>query len=307
MKHVFIIDSESFYGQRWRMDGLLESIRRRFADTQDGCFAVEFSRFPRDAIGIVQKHIDKTDNLRVHAVGGDAVLSDCLNAIAGRPNAELAPVPYGKTNRFIISFGEQNAETFKNIEYATNANIIPTDVIVSGSIYALTACAIGFAPAVEIKTMQGENGGAFATDIKRFFVALCLACRKNTASRHYRIEIDGIDYSGIYEFVLIVNAPYFKQDGEPVPGVSCTDGFMEVLLFRPAGIFNALTNFAKYHNGKLPSGYECVTARKAEISCGQPMHVQMDSEYFSDTQMTFKVAPQFAKIAAPSGARYRES
>jgi len=317
MKHVFLIDPSAFSGQQWRMDGLLDTIGQHFRTQEKPDFTTVVSKFPREALGIIQRQADEAEGgpVRVYAIGGDAILFDCLNGIVGLPNMELAAVPYGAAgNTFIRSFGEGKAELFKSIPAVAAAPSIPTDIIEVGNTHALSGCAVGFSAAVVIKMRNMESGrrrsrgaGRIAAKLRRLLAGASFAFDKSIVARQYRILIDGKDYSGAYSQVSIVNAPHFGGAKAPLAGAAPDDGLLDVVLFKSATMLATIGSFRKYARGKLPSNCARVKAKRVEMHSDKPMWIQTDSEYLMDTSIAFEVAPGAAQIVAVDGLSYRGS
>ena len=312
MKHVFLIDPDAFLGQQWRMDGLLDMLGQHFRTQEKPDFTTVVSKFPREALGIVQRQASEADGdtVRVYAVGGDGVLFDCLNAIVGLPNTELAVIPYGNSSTFLRSFGDGKAEAFKNIASITSAPVIPTDVIEVGNTHAILGCAVGYYPAVVIN--MRELGSAkptkrlsrFAAGLRRFFTGLFLIFDKGVVAQYYKITIDDKDYSGAYSMVSVVNGPFFGRKKTALADARIDDGFLDVVLFKASSLLATLHNFRTYPSGRLPTGCVRVQAKKVEMQSDKPMYIQTDSEYLMDTNITFEVLPGAVRVVAVDGLTY---
>jgi len=313
MKHIFIIDPKTFHGQQWKMDGLFDSIGQYFRTQEKPDFSTSVVKYPREAIGLIQKQLDKTNDtelVRVYAIGGDSILYDCLNGIAGLPDMELAIVPHGAANSFIRSFGEGTAELFNDIQSITTAPVIPTDMIAVGNNYAINGCTVGFIPAVAVKmrdiNAKFEKGlSRFSTGFWSFLINLTSIFNKHIVTRHYKITIDGNDYSGNYSLVTIVNGPYFGQKKNALKEVMPNDGFLDVVLIKSAGTLATLRAFRKYSRGKLTSQCVRMQAQHIEIQSDAPMWIQTDNEYLLDTSITFKIIPEAVQVVAVNNLTYQ--
>jgi len=118
MKHVFVFDPKAFYNQQWKMDNILDGIGQFFRTQESPDFSIQFSRYRRNAIGIIQEEAEKAKSgsvIRVYAVGGEEILFDCLNGVAHFHNTQLASIPFGESNDFIKIFGEDKIESFRDI------------------------------------------------------------------------------------------------------------------------------------------------------------------------------------------------
>jgi len=317
MKHVFVFDPKSFHGQQWRMDGLIDTIGQHFRTQERPNFSILFSHYPRDAIGLIQKQIDEAEEdevVRVYAIGGDDILFDCLNGIAGLPNMELAVAPYGNTNSFIRSFGDGKAEVFKDISSLATAETVSTDMIAVGNNCAINGCSVGLIPAVAMKMKELEE--KFEKGLNRFSIGfwaslfnLTSLFNKDIIAHRYTITVDDNDYSGNYSLINIVNAPYYGRNKAALAGALLADGLLDVLLFKSAAPLSTSASLKKYSRGKkkLPSNCVRVQAKKIDIKSDKPMWIQTDSEFLLDTNITFEVIPGAVQVVAVNNLVYQGS
>jgi len=313
MKHVYIIDPKLFREQQWKMDGLIDSIGQYFRTQEKPNFSTLVEKFPREAIGLIQRQVDEAEEdetVRVYAIGGDDILFDCLNGIVGLPNMELATVPYGTVNSFIRSFGEGKAELFRNIPALAEAPVIPTDMIKAGYNYAINGCTVGLTPAVAIKmrdvSAKFEKGlNRFSAALWHFLINFVSLFDKDIIARRYTVTIDDNDYSGNYSLINIINGPCFGRKKNALPEAMPDDGFLDVVLFKPADVLSTLASFAKYARGKIPSNCVRVQARKVAIQSDNPMWIQTDSEYLMDTSINFELVPEAVQMVAVDNLAYQ--
>jgi diacylglycerol kinase family enzyme len=316
MKHVFIIDPKPFYGQQWKLDGLLDSLGQFFRTQDRPNFSTLVSKYPREAIGLVQKQIEEADDewetVRVYAVGGDEILFDCLNAVAGLTNVELAVMPFGITNDFIRVFGEGSIELFKDIpSLVASTTTIPTDMISVGYSYAINGCTVGFTPSVSAKlkelTARLEKGfGRFTLGFQSFIGKLTSVFDKTIIAHQYKILIDDADYSGTYSQISIVNAPYFGRAKTGVTGAVPDDGLLDVSLFKAVRPLSLLRSLGKYSRGKIPSNCISVRAKKIMIKSDNPIWTQTDSELLLDTSINFEIVPGAVQIVSVNNLTYQK-
>jgi diacylglycerol kinase family enzyme len=314
MKHVFIVDPKAFREQQWRMDGLLDSIGQYFRTQEKSDFPSLFSHYPRDAIKLIQKQVDEAEpfeTVRVYAIGGDDILFDCLNGIAGLPSMELAIAPYGDTNNFIRAFGEKKGDLFKDIVSLITADTIPTDMIEVGNMYAINGCSVGLNPARAIKLRDlraklSTGISRYAIGFRFFLYRLTSLFNREIITHHYTITIDDQDYSGNYSQINIVNAPYFDRHKTALAGALPDDGMLDVVLFKSVGPLLTSMSISKYLRGrKLPSNCVRVQARKIEIKSEKPIYIQTDTEFLLDTSITFEVVPGTVQVVAVNNLAYQ--
>jgi diacylglycerol kinase family enzyme len=313
MKHVFVVDPKVFINQQWKMDGLVDSIGQYFRTQEKPNFSILFSHYPRDAIGLIQKQVAEAEDfetVRVYAMGGDDILFDCLNGIAGLPNMELAIAPFGNTNSFIRAFGEGKAELFKMIDSLAESGTIPTDMIEVGNNCVINGCSIGSNSAkamkkTEIKEKMGQGISRFFMGFWFFINNISSMFDKEIIAHHYNITIDDVDYSGNYSQILVVNSPYFGRNKTALKGAALDDGLLDVVLFKSVGPFKTSRSIKRYFRGKLPSNCILIQAKKVYLKSDTPMWIKTDSEFLRDTSMTFAVVPGAVQVVAVNNLTYQ--
>ena len=314
MKHVFIVDPKAFGDQQWRMDVLLDGIGQYFRTQEKPDFSTLFSHYPRDAIKLIQKQVDEVEpfeTVRVYAIGGDDLVFDCLNGIAGLPSMELAIAPYGSTNSFIRAFGDKKGDQFKDIAALVTADTIPTDMIEVGNMFAINGCAVGLTPARAIKLRDlraklSTGISRYAVGFRFFMYKLTSLFNKEIIAHNYTITIDGEDHSGNYSQINIVNAPYFDRHKNALAGALPDDGMLDVILFKSVSPLSTSMAISRYLRGRrLPSKCVRVQARKIEIKSEKPIYIQTDTEFLLDTSITFEVVPGTVQVVAVNNLAYQ--
>jgi diacylglycerol kinase family enzyme len=293
MKHVFVFDPKAFRSQQWKMDNILDNIGQFFRTQDKPDFSIQFSRYRRNAIGIIQSEIEKmeSDNIvRVYAIGGEEIFFDCLNGVAHFPNAQLAAVPYGETSDFLNIFGKENFESFKDIPLLVESNTLPTDVIKWGVNYALNSCYIGMNTTItqNLKNLKANmNKGIFIvfSKLSSFISYILTSFDKKIVARKYTIEVDDVDYSGHYSLIHVANGSYYagKRTGaDAVPD----DGLFNITLIKSSYALKTMLSLARYSRGKKPRNGIYLKAKKITVQSDNQMWIQMDNEFIQDTKIS---------------------
>jgi len=317
MKHVFVFDPKSFHEHQWKMDIILDSIGQYFRAQENPDFSIQLSRYPREAIELIQSQVDKAeegDTVRVYAIGGEEILFDCLNGIAGLPNMELAVMPYGEMSDFLRIFGEENAELFMDIPTLVKSAAIPTDMIDAGYNYAFNTCFVGFISTATIKTreiikMMGKGMSSFLplnklmTSLSELFAAI----DKQISARYYKITIDDKEYSGNYSFINIANGPFYSGKKTVAAQAIPDDGFLEVALIKSASPLKTIGSVKKYIRGTTPSNCILMKAKKITVQSDEPMWIQLDCEFMQNTNITFEVIPGAVQFVTVNNLTYPKS
>jgi diacylglycerol kinase family enzyme len=312
MKHVFIFDPKAFYDKQWKMDGIVDHIGQFFRTQEKPDFSIQFSRYRRDAIVIIQDEVEKAkegDIVRIYAVGGEEILFDCVNAIVHFSNTELAVVPHGESSDFLHIFGTGKLEMFRDIPSLVKASAIPTDIIKWGVNYALNSCYIGLnsATAARLGELRSNlNKGSFIvfSKLSSFLNYIITAFDKQITSQEYKINIDGMDYSGHYSLVHIANSPFYAGKMTGASTATPNDGRLDVSLIKSAGAFRTMFSMRRYSSGKQPMNSVFVRAEKISIRSEKLMWIQLDNEYVRDTSIDLSVVPQAIQMVAVDNLSY---
>jgi diacylglycerol kinase family enzyme len=317
MKHIFVFDPKSFNTQIWQMDAIYKDIEEYFEKQENPDYSIVISKFRRDSIALIQKHMDEAedgDTVRVYAIGGEEIFFDCLNSIAGLSNTELADMPFGNTNDFLRIFGDETLELFHDLQSLIQAPTIPTDIINAGNLYAINACIIGFNSAVPIKEKElrkkfGANtdGFSFFNKAVAFLGNLFTALDKRIIAQHYNLIIDDKDYSGNYCLINIANGPFYGGKNITVTGAMPNDGLLEVALFKSVGPLLSLWSMRRYSHGEVPSNCILLQAKKIILQSDELVWIQLDGEFLQDTKFTFEVIPKAIQIVVVNNMAYPKS
>ncbi|MDR1961574.1 MAG: hypothetical protein LBQ16_04760 [Gracilibacteraceae bacterium] len=316
-RHLFVVNPRSF-----RYDGgtdvIAAEIESFFKSTPDADYRVHISRYPRDAIGVIQKYFDEAPPetvIRVYAVGGDGILFDCLNGVVGLPNAELAAVPCGGAHDFIRSFGEKKQEVFRDIGRQITAGTLKTDVMRCGGNYAMNLCLVGLEAAGAMQSIRASQATErhLRSAFRWFMPAVCLfsslsvLLNKKARMQRYEITIDGEIFHGRYGGLNIANGPGYCGDKSALPAAAPDDGILDVLFYKCPGVPEALRKLPDYLNGRYRKHPDLITyrsGREISVRSDSPLCVNLDGEVFFDTVLDVNIVPGGVNFVAPDGLRY---
>ena len=331
MKHLFVVNPKSFLKES-DMTDVINNIKDYFNSNSDEEYSVHISRYPRDAVRIVKKYIQKTDELvRVYAVGGDGILYDCLNGMAQFSGTQLAAIPYGISHDFCRVFGEGKEKIFRDIKLQTEAKTLPTDIIYLGHKYALSFCIVGLEAYAYYRYMELRKKLPFSS--RKLFKTMILfglflaMFDKKVYSHYYEITIDGQNYNGEYMSLNISNGGYFVSDMAPAPMAHPGDGMLDVLLIKNVSRRSMLYAAGAYTKGKYFTFEEENEDRRQEQNIGHvnkeyekyishvrckeiiirsesSMHIRIDGEMHYDNYIHINVIPNAIEFAAPGGLSY---
>jgi diacylglycerol kinase family enzyme len=303
------------------MEAVIADIRRYFQSRMIDDPVIHISRFPRDAIAVIRSYfteLNSSETVRVYAVGGDGILFDCLNGVVGLPNAELAIVPYGRTNDVVRAFGENKNDLFRDISLQVTSPTIPTDIIYCGSVYALNFCTVGvesdaIMKALEFNKVLESRKGIFRWlndalyHILYYVGGIQAAFNKPVISQHYTLTIDGEQLAGQYCSINIANGPCYGGDKNAVITAVPDDGLLDALFFKSTKSLKILNEMVPYTMGRYANylgDFIWKRVRKVAIHSDAPLYIDLDGEVFFDTNITVEVMPAAVKIVAVKGLKY---
>ncbi|MCL2210592.1 MAG: hypothetical protein FWB95_01575 [Treponema sp.] len=312
MKHVFVFDPKAFYSQQWKMDNILDNIGQFFRTQEAPDFSIQFSRYRRNAITIINDEAEKArseDIIRIYAIGGEEILFDCLNGVAHFPNMQLAAVPHGESYDFTRIFGDKHIEHFRDIPTLVQAPALPTDAIRWGVNYALNSCYIGMNSAIakNIKDLKSTlNKGSFIvfSKISSFINLIITAFDRKIAAREYTITIDDKDYSGNYCLIHVANGPYYAGKKTGVHDATPDDGILDIALIKASHPLKTLNSMRRYSKGKRPKNCVFVQGKKITVHSADQMWIQLDNEYIQDTDITLNVVNHAIQMVAVNDLTY---
>jgi len=312
MKHVFVFDPKAFFGQQWKMDGILDHIGQFFRTQDKPDFTIHMSRYRRNAIGIIGEEAEKAkpgDVMRIYAVGGEEILFDCVNAAAHFPNMQVAAVPHGESNDFLNIFGEGKEESFRDIPSLVMAEALDTDLIRWGVNYTLNSCYIGLKSAMAakiraLKSSMGKGGFYLFSKFSNFFNYIFMAYDKELTSQNYVITVDDVDYSGKYSLIHVANGPYYAGKKTGLFDATPNDGLLDIALIRSGGALKTLFSLRKYSRGKRPRNGVYLQGKKVTIQSDKKMWIQLDNECIQNTDINLAVVHNATQIVAVDNLSY---
>jgi len=316
MKHVFVFDPKSFYNHQWKMDNIIDTIGQFFRTQDKPDFSIQFSRYRRNAIGIINDEAEKAkpgDIVRIYAIGGEEILFDCLNGVAHFPNMQLAVVPHGDTNNFLRIFqktkNDDRLEVFKDIPTLVSCESIPTDAIRWGINYALNSCYIGVNSTVskrikDLKSSLNKSSFMLFSKISTFINYFLTMFDRQLTAREYRISIDEADYSGHYSLIHVANNPYYNEKMTGLKNATPDDGILNIALIKTSIPIIASSDIRRYSKGKRPKNCIFLQGKKISVQSNNQMWIQMDNEFIQDTSISLSIVHHAIQMVVPNDYSY---
>jgi len=313
MKHVFVFDPKAFYNEQWKMDNILDNIGQFFRTQESPDFSIQFSRFRRNAMSIIQDEVEKSQSadgvIRVYAIGGEEILFDCINAVALYPNMQIAAVPYGESYDFLKIFGENNIDLFRDIPALVQGEVISTDAIRWGINYSLNSCYIGMNSVIskrikDLKSSMNKTSFILFSKLSAYLSRVFSSFDSKIAAREYKITVDDADYSGNYCLIHVANGPYHAGKLTGASEATPDDGLLDIALIRASHPMGTLASISRYSKGKRPKNCSIIQGRKITIQTAGQMWIQLDNEYIQDTKITVSVVHHALHVVTVNNLSY---
>jgi diacylglycerol kinase family enzyme len=335
-KHLFVINPRSFLHFR-DINRIIAEITRCFERargeppssnaipdlpsfySEESPYAIHISRFPRDAIIIIRKYIalvGAETTVRVYAVGGDGVVFNCLNGIAGLPNTELAIVPYGTGADSLQAFGGREfVPVLWSIAEQMEAPAVPADIIDCGNTYALNSCAVGIEAKTVIRSYpvlkafpKLQRRSTVFTEMILGIAGIMEMFDRDSMEQRYRVQMDDEEIEGAMPFIHIANSPGYPVYKSVLPEAVPDDGFLDMVAGWQTPLatrLRFLPGYLKGQHGKFSTHSVYRKVRSVSISSDQPLCIILDGDVFFATSFNARVLPQAVRIASPGGRSFK--
>lgn len=315
MKYIFIVNPVA---------GLMdktEQIREEVAKRTD-IDAIIFNTEEAGHESILMKEmldIFDDEDVRICVCGGSGTLSNTLDAIdvQDMDHVEVAFYPCGLTNDFLKNFGD-HGHKFEKINQVLDSKTRHVDYmrcIVDGDEKnvrnELLFVTMGVAANIEKASQMIRFLGGLSPSIM-YTIATVLTIPFSPAI-DYEVIIDGVDYSREYKLIYVGNSLCMGGGFIPIKSdITCTDGYINVLLLKRIPMINVLTYLKEFMHGELSLKH---AADASVIKCkeiyvrrkdGKMTNVNADGEIFSNNSWHIKVVDNRLKFVVPNDAAFLE-
>lgn len=179
---------------------------------------------------------------RLLAVGGDGLVRIALQGVA-ESTVTLGLVPQGTGNDFARALGLLEGSLDDHVSRALDPGV-PVDAMRTNHGWVASVATMGFAGDVT----ERANGLRWPRGAQRYTVATLLQLPRLRTVRA-TIEVDGVAHDADTTMMSIGNTPYFGGGMKTCPGVTPTDGKLEVVVIGDVGRSTFLRVFPKVFKG----------------------------------------------------------
>ena len=304
MRHVFIINPVA--GRRDESESLREEI-------ESTChkYSIDPLIFLSEYPGYEKEMTEKicnlfpSDSVRFYAVGGSGTLCSVVSGIQDYHNTEVACYPSGLTNDLLKMYGK-TAGLFSNIENLISGRTDYLDMIDVDGFRAVNFVNYGIGSRY-FNDVSTFKLGAMVSPQLTYTLSVLFDVISNTA-QEYKILIDGVDYSGKYDIIMVMNGQCLGGNIYPLHDPRPNDGMLEFVLATRSTIIGrakALLDFRKTRLGSGKKDIKLVRGRCADIRLadGSKQILNCDGEGVMVDGSKICVAPEKLRFVVPRDAR----
>jgi diacylglycerol kinase family enzyme len=136
------------------------------------------------------------------------------------------------------------------------------------------------------------------------YTAVKAALRSDEICQHYRIEIDGRDFSGEYLSILIAGGPCYGVDMCPAPEAHPNDGVIDIYLMKKRSPTSLIAMMGTYLNGgheSMGGAIQHERGKRISVSADREITMSMDGELLFEREATFQIVPNAIEFVCPQG------
>ncbi len=298
MKHLFIINPNCGKGISYERcaNGIIEAMN----ETGITDYEIHVTQGPNDGFNYTKSQVEKGEEIRVYACGGDGTLWEVVNACANKSHAQVAAFPLGSGNDFIRIFGDK--KDLRNIKDHINGSVMQFDLIKCGDEYAINQCSMGLdaevcANQVRLKKLPfltGEMAYTFGV-LLEFFGPL---------KKRFTIKIDDDEeFTSDVLFCFAGNSRWYGGGYYAAPKALLYDGELDfVIVKRDCSKLKLLGLIEKYKKGEHMDWERTIYKRgkKIIVKCDEDSAVNIDGEVRFSKETSFEIVEKGINFVVPA-------
>ncbi len=267
MKEVFIINPHISRDKQYR---LMQEIKKNF---QGKRIIIEKTKKAGHAQLIARKYaLMEEQPVHIFACGGDGILHEVVNGIAGYPHVQLSIIPIGTGNDFIKSIDGLTREDFLDLSNYKDPFTMKADLLKVNGEYVINTVSFGFDVSVadysnQIKKRLPVKG------IAPYYMGMLISLSKSF-EQSYDIQLDEQHFPTCpYMFVVFCNGRFYGGGYQPCPQAKIDDGMIDVCLIKPVKKYQIVQLAKKYERGQHVQFSDLVSLHKVKVA-----HLDTDNQ-----------------------------
>lgn len=287
MRHEFIVNPAA--GKRKHIRAAIEAIHAA-CDRHDQSHAVTLTDCAGDGVRIARSIVERGEEARIYAVGGDGTLCEVLQAAAGAPHIAVTNLPAGTGNDFLKIFGPAFREGFWDLDaLLTDFSQAPLDVMdCNGRLGLDVVCAgVDARVAADVDRFKAlplvKGQGAYILSLAQNVIFKGIA-------KPMTVHIDGQTWDQPTSILCICNGRHYGGGFMPVPDAMPDDGILDTLLVPQVSLATFARLVGDYANGKYADHLDLIQAHHT----AGPIHYQAREPITTVVDGEVMIAKEFA-------------
>lgn len=302
MKHYFIINEAAGDGSaKNKFVPSIEKIMNKHGLEYEIYNTID----ARQTSEYVSQLVEKGDEVRFYAVGGDGTASDVLQGLVGHSNAQLAVVPFGSGNDFVRNF--TNKENCRDLEKYINGYTRPVDVLKYNDTYSLNMINIGIDCDI-----VAEASAIKSSIIKGSMTYIAGIIKVLPKHKYYRMRyrLDGVEHEEELMLAAFGNGRFCGGGFKSCPEAAIDDGIMDICLVKPVRGLKMLKILLEYKNGtylqdKMADSFiTYIRCQEFWLKPCEPVRVCVDGEVSYFDESTVSVVRNAINLVIPEGCEF---
>ena len=289
MKHIFIVNKISGKGKAYKSIPLIEKVCKELNIE----YVIEVSNYKGHIKEIVKSYSNQKDII-LYSVGGDGTFLEIISDI--NPSIPLGLIPCGSGNDFYRYFGGVNNNIEKNIKDTINTKESYIDIGQSDVTKFANTTSLGIDAKINydasnmIRKSFITKGPAYILSIIYNVIIL--------KSLKVKMIVDGIDKSGKYYIICLMNGSYYGNGVCAAPLAKINDGYFDLVLFKKANRIKTYKTLVRYLKGKatIKDGIEVIRCKNIVVDSMYYMTCQSDGENYVTKHLDCHILPNYLKL-----------
>lgn len=299
MKHLFIINPNA--GKRKGARLLRENLRR-----MEEPHEVLLTKQAGDARRMARDAVERGEEVRIYACGGDGTLNEVVNGAAGYDNAAVTNVPIGTGNDFLKIFGKDAKARFSDIAALAKGPQAAMDLIDCNGHLGIDIVCCGLDSRIAVDKDK-YNGFPLVTGIGAYAISAVANVLLKGIGQPTVVDCGDLHFDGETSLVCVCNGRHYGGGFMPVGDNMPDDGLLETLVVRKVSRFTFFRLVGKYGAGKYRDYPDLIWYRQGHsvtIRSPQKLVAVIDGEPLRAHELTIGLSDKKVNFFYPEGMDY---
>lgn len=196
---------------------------RKYIDSDLYTYTIRFTRHAGHAVEICTEEVERGVDM-IAIAGGDGSINEVLPVLVDT-DIPLAILPAGSGNGLSYHLGIRRSLKVA-LDSINTGHTIKVDVGTINNDYFVNIAGTGYEASVAY-ALKGKKKRGY-----KAYVWGAVQTLQQYTKLSQKVEIDGVDYSGEYAFIIAANGRYFGYDFNIAPYAELSDGLLDFILIK---------------------------------------------------------------------------